>query len=174
LVLATIQFRFKFDLHLAVLYFDEILGPQTMALYPELDEKHKDFVEKILTKIMDLGALDVKSSWQFMYSDLKMTSQNLSFKIPHPNARGGSGEFMICLLLLPSYSHGISVLSSNWKTMYSFQDKIIDDLTMFLENKNLDQLISNSLSIFEEIYLEYKEYFLSQLELLSPSTYEFG
>ena len=127
------HYSFKCNLHIAIIYFDEIIGPKILNIYPEVSEERTQKVNMVLRHLLDIGSLKAQSERQFMYSDRDFSSLNLYFSIPSSVARGGYFDFMVSLIVTPTYPE----LISEWRWIGIHFMNFRLSVNRFLSSKSL-------------------------------------
>lgn len=166
------HYSFKCNLHIAIIYFDEIIGPKILNIYPEVSEERTQKVNMVLRHLLDIGSLKAQSERQFMYSDRDFSSLNLYFSIPSSVARGGYFDFMVSLIVTPTYPELISAMAMDWNSLYELQiicepvlkQQIVEKMNIHDPGALQFMLATNLVPIKENIQYN--------LEIISPNSFE--
>ena len=95
-------YQFECHLSLAVIHFDQIIGPHLLQIYPEIESEREKQISKVLQQLIDVGSLHDRREWEFVYSDRFFSSLNVYHTVVNSNARGGQEDFMISLMVSPT------------------------------------------------------------------------
>ncbi|MFV2014185.1 MAG: hypothetical protein ACC656_02050, partial [Candidatus Heimdallarchaeota archaeon] len=101
-------YQFHCQLQIAIFHFDAIIGPNIIQIHPQIDPDKESRTSKVLQKLIDVGSLQNRKEWEFVYSDRYFSSLNMYLTIINSNARGGHEDFMISLIISPTYSQIVS------------------------------------------------------------------
>jgi hypothetical protein len=163
--------QFQCSLFLSVIHFDQIIGPNLLQIYPEIEADREKRISKVLQQLIDVGALHDRKEWEFIYSDRYFSSLNLYLTILNSNARGGREDFMISLIISPTYSQIVSAMVMDWNSLIELKLNCMDLLTNSIDD--LNQVKQELLFILATNIQVIKETILSKLELMSPGRFSF-
>jgi hypothetical protein len=159
----------KFESNLIIIfsYFDEIYGPQVMDIFPKGQYHNFQDIFQILSVLVDVSAVSKEENWYFLYGDHNFASQNLRMSILNPNARGGTSDIMISLVLQPPHPEHMAALSHDWNNIYSLQDLASDEITFensipIFKNSHIEEIMISA-------HTEVVEQFQFFLDALSPN-----
>ncbi len=133
----------EIDVHIIIVYFNEIYGPQSLTIYPEISINKKERMIKTIIKLIDIHT-DVEE-WQFIYVDPMFSSLNIKFTHNNSNVRGGLRDYIISLAITPTTLNNDELwikLSRIWNYIPTIKD--ICSNYLFEEEKEPE--IGNELS----------------------------
>ncbi len=129
------EFKFRVHLFLILTYFDDIFGPQVISSQPQQMEGE---IVAVVRNLMDIASVGNQN--EFIYSNRRFSSQNIFFSLPNPNVRGGQTDFLISLILSPTYPQVVSVISMDWNPLLDLKETIEPHLEQFCEDLDLSKL----------------------------------
>ncbi|RMG33071.1 MAG: hypothetical protein D6732_12510 [Methanobacteriota archaeon] len=160
------EFKFRVRLFLVLTYFDDIFGPQILSSQPlEIDKK----IAEVVCNLMDIAAVGHQEG--FIFSNRSFSSQNVFFSLVNQNARGGQTDFLLSLLLAPTYPQVVSVISMDWNSLFDLKDTIEPHLIQFCEDGELLPLQERLEGAMTNLRRRMLETLNFELEILSPESY---
>ena len=165
------EHQFECDLFLSVIHFHQIIGPNLLQIFPEIESNREKRISKVLQQLIDVGALHDRKEWEFVYSDRYFSSLNLYLTILNSNARGGREDFMISLIISPTYSQIVSAMVMDWNSLIELKLNCMDLLTNSIDD--LDKVKQEMLFILATNIQVIKETIQDKLEIISPGRFKF-
>ncbi|OLS20972.1 MAG: hypothetical protein HeimC2_35250, partial [Candidatus Heimdallarchaeota archaeon LC_2] len=127
--------QFDCVLHIAIIHFDQIIGPHLIQIFPEIETERGKRISKVLQQLIDVGSLHDRREFEFVYSDRYFSSLNVYLTILNSNARGGQEDFMISAMIMPTYSQVVSSMVMDWNSLYELKMNCLDLLGQGVINK---------------------------------------
>ncbi len=160
--------KFRCKLFLVLSYFDEVFGSQVIQAEPsELNPK----ILHMMMGLMDIVSLGHRNSNMFIYADREFVSQNVARILINPDARGSSTEFLISLIVVPSYSHVLSAIAMDWNSLLRLEEEILPELELFCQDGNLECLREAVKERMKMLRTHVVETLNFELDILSPESY---
>lgn len=160
------EFKFRVRLFLILTYFDDIFGPQVISSQPsEMEEE----IISVVRNLMDIAS--VGSQDEFIYSNKRFSSQNVFFSLMNPNVRGGRTDFLLSLILAPTYPQIVSVISLDWNPLLDLKEAIEPHLDTFCEDGDLMSLQERVEGAMVRLRQKMLETLNFELDILSPESY---
>lgn len=125
--------------HITLSYFNEIIGPELITVSPHLANPLSEKILNLLPSLMDLQD-EVLRREPYIFSNPYFMSYNLMFRIPRSSARGGTDEFMVSLVITPSETRGLIVLSGLKDLLPTIRDSITKTLRDFHSRNVRDEV----------------------------------
>ncbi len=160
------EFKFRVRLFLVLTYFDDIFGPQVINSRPQQME---DEIVIVVRNLMDIAS--VGNQEEFIYSNRRFSSQNVFFALPNSKVRGGMTEFLVSLILTPTYPQVVSVISMDWNPLHDLKETIEPHLERFCKDANLHLLQQRVEGDMMKLRQKMLETFNFELDILSPESY---
>jgi len=161
--------RFEVKLKIAITYFDEVFGPQIVAIYPTSKLGVEKEVEDILRNLLDIVGVNPAKRKHFIFADESFVSQNVLISIYNSVARGNVTDFLISIIVQPNYSHIISALAFDWNPFFSLEDNLMPELEKFIADRSSVSIKP----ILKYLYDGTKSLLMDNVEILSPESYAF-
>lgn len=167
------SYQFECQLHIAIIHFDQIIGPHLIQIFPHIETEKEKRISKVLQQLIDVGSLHDRREWEFVYSDRYFSSLNVYLTILNSNARGGQSDFMISAMITPTYSQVVSSMVMDWNSLYELKMNCLDLLTQGVLNNNLSKTREELKFILGTNIGMIKESIQSKLDVISPNQFTF-
>ncbi|MHA2101760.1 MAG: hypothetical protein ACW99A_24190 [Candidatus Kariarchaeaceae archaeon] len=166
--------KFECNLHVALIHFDQIIGPHLLQIYPDIETQREKRVSKVLQQLIDVGSLQDTREWEFVYSDRYFSSLNVYLTILNSNARGGQSDFMISLMITPTYSQIVAGMVMDWNSLYELKLNCMELLTPVVQaNERATSVLEELRFIFATNIDMIRANLQAKLEIISPNQFTF-
>lgn len=163
--------QFDCVLHIAIIHFDQIIGPHLIQIFPEIETERGKRISKVLQQLIDVGSLHDRREFEFVYSDRYFSSLNVYLTILNSNARGGQEDFMISAMIMPTYSQVVSSMVMDWNSLYELKMNCLDLLGQGVINNNLNETKEELRFILATNIGMIRESIQSKLDIMSPNQF---